>query len=198
MNAQLIHIPTVTLRLVGWLTKELRLLMKVILGYRSQLVKIDSTSSTLLTCLFIPLLPPLLIHDCVSKHHKDETAYRYEVRMILDWCNDITINNSKMVIMDFRRQQVGCHTPLSINMVAMGWVPLSTGKVPLCSPHQQPDLFSLHYVSGKFCSTISLKSWQTPKMQHRMHPNWFGSTHDSKVLQRVMRMDSLGQADWND
>jgi hypothetical protein len=86
-----------------------------------------------------PLLYSLFTHDCVAMHasnsiikfaddtkvvgpitNNDETAYREEVRVLTEWCQEnnlsLNINKTKELIMDFRKQQ---RDPIHINRTAV-------------------------------------------------------------------------------
>jgi hypothetical protein len=86
-----------------------------------------------------PLLYALFTHDCVATHtsnsiikfaddttvgglitNNDETAYREEVRALLEWCQENNLNVIKMkkLIVDFRKQQRG-HAPIHISRTSV-------------------------------------------------------------------------------
>ena len=107
---------------------------------------ITSTSLILNTgapqgCVLSPFLYSLFTHDCVATHasnsiikfaedttvvgqitNNDETAYREEVRILAEWCQEnnlsLNVNKTKELIVDFRKQQRE-HAPIHIN--GMWW-----------------------------------------------------------------------------
>ena len=88
-------------------------------------------------CVLTPPLYSLFTYDCVAMHasnsiikfaddttvvsliiNNDETPYRKEVRALGVWCQDnnhsLNVNKTKMMIMDFRKQQRE-HPPIHID-----------------------------------------------------------------------------------
>uniref|UniRef100_A0A3B3QVD1 Reverse transcriptase domain-containing protein n=1 Tax=Paramormyrops kingsleyae TaxID=1676925 RepID=A0A3B3QVD1_9TELE len=111
---------------------------------RPQQVRIGGKTSSIITIstgtpqgsVLSPLLYSLYTHDCVAKYSSntilkfaddttviglisedDETAYREEVRLLAEWCQDnnltLNVNKTKEMIVDFRKQATE-HRPINI------------------------------------------------------------------------------------
>ena len=112
---------------------------------RPQVVRMGNHTSSSLTlstgapqgCVLSPLLYSLYTHDCVATHssniilkfaddttilglisNNDETAYRDEVRVLAEWCQDnnlsLNVCKTKEMIVDFRKLQRGGQDPIHI------------------------------------------------------------------------------------
>ncbi|KAK1787370.1 hypothetical protein P4O66_002724 [Electrophorus voltai] len=170
-------------------------------------------------CVISPILYSLFIDDCVAKHtsniifkfdddtsilglitNGDKLAYRDEVSALSKWCYDdnlhLNVGKTKEMIVDYRKRQMGGHSPLYIN----GAKEERVISVRFLGVHLTIDVsWSLHNITAvrSACQCVfflgGLRKFDLPP---DILTNFYGCTIESiltgciadcKVLQRVVR-----------